>query len=643
MSARIGSLCSGYEGVGVAVTEVLGGELAFVADNDPGACKILAHRFPDAANLGDITETDWAEVEPVDILTAGFPCQDVSAAGKRAGLRKGTRSGVWIEVSYAIAALRPSLVIIENVRGLLTARGDEPSDEHLRAEAARDTILHLLDWLDNETRIAKAKGDIRRVRECATRTARVMGLRKQAVARCQWHERRLVRAIGTVLGSLADLGYDTQWTLLSASDAGAPHRRERVFIVAWPAADTSGGEFQRRGIPGILAGPQRAAASPGDQRERDGHAPGHSGEAAAADTATADAQWRGRTRFAGKGAQQGQPRRPQPEPGDSGDPAEDPDGAAGRERRVAAPGQAESGGARSDARGPGGAPPADAHGQDARPHRRRSDTASPAGQADGPGWGSEPGSGISGSTPAHTERDGREGQQRVDRPDEERRPASPGGGCGPAGSSSTPADTPGDLRGRGPGELPATVRDTTPGRDTLLLGDAPECGSRDASDANGGGLGARRTPAVLQQGGNRADGGESRADDGRCGPAGTPAHTYRAGSETRGDSTLREPRRGRQQSVGGCDTDWGAYGSAIARWEQILGRPAPRPTEPGRTGERLSPAFVEFMMGLPEGWVTGVPGLSRSQQLHALGNGVVPRQCAMALRMLLPAWLEAAA
>jgi DNA (cytosine-5)-methyltransferase 1 len=49
------------------------------------------------------------------------------------------------------------------------------------------------------------------------------------------------------------------------------------------------------------------------------------------------------------------------------------------------------------------------------------------------------------------------------------------------------------------------------------------------------------------------------------------------------------------------------------------------------------------MMGLPEGWVTGVPGLSRSQQLHALGNGVVPRQCAMALRMLLPAWLEAAA
>src|ERR1039457_6453287 len=123
----------------MAVTEVLGGELAWVADNDPGACKILAHRFPSVPNLGDILGTDWAAVEPVDILTAGFPGQDVSAAGKRAGLRKGTRSGVWIEVSHAIAALRPSLVIIENVRGLLTARGDEPSDKHLRAEAARDT------------------------------------------------------------------------------------------------------------------------------------------------------------------------------------------------------------------------------------------------------------------------------------------------------------------------------------------------------------------------------------------------------------------------------------------------------------------------------------------------------------------------
>ena len=48
-------------------------------------------------------------------------------------------------------------------------------------------------------------------------------------------------------------------------------------------------------------------------------------------------------------------------------------------------------------------------------------------------------------------------------------------------------------------------------------------------------------------------------------------------------------------------------------------------------------------MGLPGGWVTDVPGLSRNAQLKALGNGVVPQQAAMALRLLLPAWMEAAA
>lgn len=56
---------------------------------------------------------------------------------------------------------------------------------------------------------------------------------------------------------------------------------------------------------------------------------------------------------------------------------------------------------------------------------------------------------------------------------------------------------------------------------------------------------------------------------------------------------------------------------------------------PGKTGERLSPAFVEWMMGLPEGWVTGVPGLSRNAQLKILGNGVVPQQGALALWLLL--------
>jgi hypothetical protein len=82
--------------------------------------------------------------------------------------------------------------------------------------------------------------------------------------------------------------------------------------------------------------------------------------------------------------------------------------------------------------------------------------------------------------------------------------------------------------------------------------------------------------------------------------------------------------------------DWGNYEPAIRRWERCLGRPAPAPTEPGSKGQpRLSPAFVEFLMGLPAGWVTDVPGLSRNDQLKALGNGVVPQQAAAAVRFLL--------
>ncbi|NOV98191.1 hypothetical protein [Isoptericola halotolerans] len=81
---------------------------------------------------------------------------------------------------------------------------------------------------------------------------------------------------------------------------------------------------------------------------------------------------------------------------------------------------------------------------------------------------------------------------------------------------------------------------------------------------------------------------------------------------------------------------FGQYADAIARWEPVVGRPAPAPTEPtGKGGvHRLSPRFVEWMMGLPDGWVTDV-GLSRSEQLKALGNGVVPQQAEAALGHML--------
>ncbi|MFF4442041.1 DNA cytosine methyltransferase [Streptomyces sp. NPDC001621] len=80
------------------------------------------------------------------------------------------------------------------------------------------------------------------------------------------------------------------------------------------------------------------------------------------------------------------------------------------------------------------------------------------------------------------------------------------------------------------------------------------------------------------------------------------------------------------------------YGPAIRRWEHITGRPAPCPTEPGTRGNRrLSPVFTEWMMGLPEGWVTAVPGVPRKEQLKILGNGAVVRQALHAYGLLLGA------
>lgn len=80
---------------------------------------------------------------------------------------------------------------------------------------------------------------------------------------------------------------------------------------------------------------------------------------------------------------------------------------------------------------------------------------------------------------------------------------------------------------------------------------------------------------------------------------------------------------------------WGPYAAAIHRWETVLGRPAPDPTEAGpKGGRRLSAAFVEWLMGLPEGWVTG-HGLPRTAELKMLGNGVVPQQAERALRAML--------
>jgi hypothetical protein len=82
-------------------------------------------------------------------------------------------------------------------------------------------------------------------------------------------------------------------------------------------------------------------------------------------------------------------------------------------------------------------------------------------------------------------------------------------------------------------------------------------------------------------------------------------------------------------------TNWGKFEPAIRRWEAVIGRQAPEPTKPdGKDGNhRLSSKFTEWMMGLPDGWITDI-GLKRNDELKACGNGVVPQQAELALSLL---------
>ena len=115
----IGSLATGYGGLDLAVERLTGAKTVWVSEVDPGACAILEYRFPGVPNLGDITRAYWARVEPVDILTAGYPCQPFSHAGRRKGTDDPRH--IWPFIATAVLALRPRLVFLENVAGHLSS------------------------------------------------------------------------------------------------------------------------------------------------------------------------------------------------------------------------------------------------------------------------------------------------------------------------------------------------------------------------------------------------------------------------------------------------------------------------------------------------------------------------------------------
>jgi DNA (cytosine-5)-methyltransferase 1 len=115
---KVGSLFSGIGGFDLGL-ERAGCTIAWQVEIDQFATRVLTKHWPHVPKYGDIRAIDWGTVEPIDLLCGGFPCQDLSCAGKRAGLREGTRSGLWFEYLRAIRHLRPKYILVENVPGLL--------------------------------------------------------------------------------------------------------------------------------------------------------------------------------------------------------------------------------------------------------------------------------------------------------------------------------------------------------------------------------------------------------------------------------------------------------------------------------------------------------------------------------------------
>jgi DNA (cytosine-5)-methyltransferase 1 len=125
------------------------------------------------------------------------------------------------------------------------------------------------------------------------------------------------------------------------------------------------------------------------------------------------------------------------------------------------------------------------------------------------------------------------------------------------------------------------------------------------------------------------------AADAVASDTGVPSASTGDAPPPQADRAYAPPTSAAPASTSATGPAWGPYAEAVARWEQVLGRPAPPPTQPGRHGKPvLAPAFVEWLMGLDAGWVTDV-ALPRTLALRVLGNGVVPQQAAVALHLLL--------
>ena len=170
---KVLDLFSGIGGFSLGLERTGGFETVAFCEIEEFPRRVLAKHWPGVPCYHDVTKltSDILDRDgiSVDVITGGFPCQDISTAGKQAGMDAGTRSGLWSEIVRLIGELRPQYVIVENVAALLSG----PS---------------------------KQRGG--------------------------W--------FGRILGDLAECGYDAEWENIPASALGAPHRRERVWVVAYP-------------------------------------------------------------------------------------------------------------------------------------------------------------------------------------------------------------------------------------------------------------------------------------------------------------------------------------------------------------------------------------------------------------------------
>ena len=158
---NVGGLFSGIGGWELGL-ERAGMRVLWHCESDPFCQRVLAARWPGIPCYPDVSELRGADVAPVDVLCGGFPCQDISVAGRGAGIG-GARSGLWSEMFRLTGELRPGYLVVENVPALL------------------------------------------------------------------------VRGLDVVLGDLASIGFDAEWDCLRACDFGAPHERERLWLVAYPS------------------------------------------------------------------------------------------------------------------------------------------------------------------------------------------------------------------------------------------------------------------------------------------------------------------------------------------------------------------------------------------------------------------------